>query len=311
MVCAGFTHGLALLCQVLRARGATALAMEAHGHQAHRRIAEANGLRPLALPVDAGGAVLDDLDEAGAVVLTPAHQFPLGVTLRPERRRAAVEWAIARAGLVIEDDYDGEFRYDRQPVGAMQALAPDHVVYAGTASKSLAPGLRLGWLVLPAPLVDEVIAATEAAGALSSSLDQLTMVTFLTSGGYDRQIRHARLLYRRRRDRLATAVREHAPQVRVTGIAAGLHALLRLPGDQSEDEIVASAAGHGLAVEGLASYRATPDRHGPALVVGYGRPPDHAFTAALARLCAVLAQPRAAAGREPAPPRSGPALPRT
>lgn len=301
VICAGFTHGLALLCQVLRARGGTTLAVESYGHQAHRQIARANGLHPLALPVDAGGAVLDDLAGADAALLTPAHQFPLGVTLRPERRRAAVEWAIARAGVVIEDDYDGEFRYDRQPVGAMQALAPDHVVYAGTASKSLAPGLRLGWLVVPAPLLDEVIAAKEAAGALSSSLDQLTMATFVTSGGYDRQIRHTRLVYRRRRDRLATTLRQHAPHVRVTGIAAGLHALLRLPGDQSEDEVVDRAAAHGLAVEGLASYRAasepyspcqpSPCQPSPALVVGYGRPPDHAFTAALARLTAVLARP--------------------
>jgi GntR family transcriptional regulator/MocR family aminotransferase len=289
VICVGFAHGLALLCQVLAARGAATLAVEAYGHQAHRRTAEANGLRPLALPVDADGAVLDRLDAADAVLLTPAHQFPLGVTLRPERRRTAVEWAAARAGLVIEDDYDGEFRYDRQPVGAMQALAPDHVVYAGTASKSLAPGLRLGWLVLPAPLLDEVIAAKEAAGAAGSSLDQLTMAGFLTSGGYDRQIRHTRLVYRRRRDRLASAVRQHAPRVRVTGIAAGLHALLRLPDDWSEDEIVAGAAGRGLAVEGLSGYCAAGGRRGPALIVGYGRPPDHAFTAALARLCAVLA----------------------
>ena len=296
VVCAGFAHGLALLCQVLRARGATTLAMEAYGHQAHRRIAGANGLHPLEIPVDAGGAVLDDLAGADAALLTPAHQFPLGVTLRPERRRAAAGWAAAGASLVIEDDYDGEFRYDRQPVGAMQALAPGHVVYAGTASKSLAPGLRLGWLVLPAPLLDEVVAAKEAAGAHTSSLDQLTMARFLTSGGYDRQVRHARLVYRRRRDRLAAAVRQHAPHVRIAGIAAGLHALLGLPDDEREEDVIARAAGRGLAIEGLSSYRPAGRPHSQAgrphsqaLVIGYGRPPDHAFTAALARLCAALA----------------------
>ena len=186
-------------------------------------------------------------------MLTPAHQFPLGVTLAPGRRRGFIGWATA-GGLVIEDDYDGEFRYDRQPVGAMQALAPDHVVYAGTASKSLTPGLRLGWLAVPPVLLDEVVAAKETAGAHTSSLDQLTLAGFLTSGGYDRQIRHARLAYRRRRDRLAAVVRRHAPRVEVTGIAAGLHAVLRLPGDQSEDDIVADAAAHGLAIEGLASF---------------------------------------------------------
>ena len=147
--CSGFTHALALLCQVLRARGGTAIAVEQYGPQAHRRIVRAHGLRCLALPVDRDGAVPRSLGRAAAAVLTPAHQFPLGMALAPRRRRDFIEWASASGGLVIEDDYDGEFRYDRQPVGAMQALAPDHVVYAGTASKSLAPGLRLGWLASP------------------------------------------------------------------------------------------------------------------------------------------------------------------
>jgi GntR family transcriptional regulator/MocR family aminotransferase len=302
VVCSGFAHGLALLCQVLRARGATTIGVEHYGHQAYRRIAEAHGLRLLALPVDGHGAVPDDLGPAAAVMLTPAHQFPLGVTLAPRRRRAVLEWATASAGLVIEDDYDGEFRYDRQPVGAMQALAPDHVVYTGTASKSLAPGLRLGWLAVPAPLLDEVIAVKEAAGAHPGSLDQLTLAGFLTSGGYDRQIRHARLAYRRRRDRLAAMVRRHAPQVEVTGIAAGLQALLSLPSSQSEDDIIAQAAARGLAIDGLAGYHTGGPRHGPALVIGYGRPADHAFTAALARLGAALAgrDAPAAAARAPA-----------
>jgi GntR family transcriptional regulator / MocR family aminotransferase len=318
VVCAGFSHGLAVICRVLQARGAAAVGVEHYGHRAHRRIAEAHGLRPLALPVDGQGAVPGDLGPAAAVVLTPAHQFPLGVTLAPRRRREVIEWAAAGAGLVIEDDYDGEFRYDRQPVGAMQALAPDHLVYAGTASKSLAPALRLGWLAVPAPLLDEVVAAKEATGAHASGLDQLTLAELLTSGGYDRQIRHARLAYRRRRDRLAAAVRRHAPRVEVTGIAAGLHALLRLPAGQSEDDVVAGAAARGLAIEGLASYHAggaqcglgqhSPGQHSPALVIGYGRPADHAFTTALARLSAALAEladPEAPA--RPEAPAGGPA----
>ena len=183
VVCSGFTHALALLCQVLRARGGTAVAVEQYGPQAHRRIVRAHGLRCLALPVDGDGAVPRALGRAAAAVLTPAHQFPLGMTLAPRRRRDFIEWATAGGGLVIEDDYDGEFRYDRQPVGAMQALAPDHIVYAGTASKSLAPGLRLGWLAVPAPLLDEVIAAKEAAGAHASGPDQLTAGR---GGGRDR-----------------------------------------------------------------------------------------------------------------------------
>src|ERR1019366_9086352 len=288
VVCAGFAQGLALLCQVLRERGARTIAMEASGHPAHRQLAEAHGLRPVSLPVDAGGAVPDGLGAANAVLLTPAHQFPLGVTLQPQRRRAIVEWVVDTAGLVIEDDYDGEFRYDRQPVGAMQALAPEHMVYAGTASKSLMPGLRLGWLVLPAPLLDEVIAAKVSAGCLTSSLDQLTLAEFISSGAYDRQIRLARLAYRRRRDRLGAPLRGAGAPPRVTGIAAGLHALVELAGPDSEEDVIARAARRGLAVEGLGSYSAV-GQHRPALVIGYGRPPEHAYTTALARLCAALA----------------------
>jgi GntR family transcriptional regulator / MocR family aminotransferase len=304
VVCGGFTHAIALLSRVLRARGARALAVEAYGHDHHRRIAAVNGLRPLPLPVDAGGARPDGLaahrDAAaggrrvrpGAVLLTPAHQFPLGVTLLPERRRAFAQWASGTGGFVIEDDYDGEFRYDRQPVGAMQALAPEHVVYAGTASKSLVPGLQLGWLVVPARLCDEVIAAKQSAGSLVSALDQLTLAEFISSGGYDRQIRHARLSYRRRRDRLAAMLRQQVPGVSVTGISAGLNALVRLPAGQTEDGAIASAVQHGVAVSGLGSYHAGGDdqRGQPpqALVVGYGRPPEHAFTTALARLGAAL-----------------------
>jgi GntR family transcriptional regulator / MocR family aminotransferase len=297
VVCTGFGHGLALICATLAARGASTLAVESHGHQLHRRTAAAQGLHCQALPVDADGVQASHLaGGADAILLTPAHQFPLGVTLAPQRRRAVIAWAAAHGGLVIEDDYDGEFRYDRQPVGALQALAPDQVIYAGTASKSLAPGLRLGWLAVPGPVLDEILAAKAAGGAEPSTLDQLTLAELLASGGYDRQVRHARLVYRRRRDRLAAALARHAPLVTVAGIAAGLQALLLLPPGWDEDEAAARAAAHGLAVEGLASYHAGGDPHPPALVIGYARPADHAFTTALARLVAALApQPAARA----------------
>jgi GntR family transcriptional regulator/MocR family aminotransferase len=289
VICSGFTQGLGLICQVLRTHGATTLAMEAYGLAAHRDIATARGLRIDTLPVDGHGAAVDDLDDHGAVVLTPAHQFPLGAALAPRRRTRAVDWAADTNGVVIEDDYDGEFRYDRQPVGAMQALAPEHVVYAGTASKSLAPGLRLGWLVLPAQIVDDIVAAKTLADRNTSSLDQLTLAEFIASGRYDRHVRRARLAYRRRRDRLVAALYHHAPQVRATGIAAGLHALLELPTGHDEDDIITSAARHGLALEGLRAYSTEAGQHPAALVVGYGTPPEHAFTGAIARLTAVLA----------------------
>ena len=283
VICAGFAHGLAGVSRALRSAGASTLAVEAYGHQAHRDIAAGQGLRLRPLPVDGMGAVIGEAAGADAVLLTPAHQFPLGVTLHPRRRREAADWG----GVVIEDDYDGEFRYDRQPVGALQTLAPDRVIYAGTASKSLAPGLRLGWLVVPPRLLDAVTAEL-AAGP--SALDQLTLAEFITSGGYDRQIRRARLAYRRRRDRLAAALSRQG--LRVTGIAAGLQAVLEFSRTNLERAVVARASQHGVAVDGLERYRAgegAPGGDGRAgLVIGFGRPPEHAFTTSLARLCAAL-----------------------
>jgi GntR family transcriptional regulator/MocR family aminotransferase len=297
VVCAGFVEGLQLLCEVLHAGGARTLAVEAYGQAVHRHIATSAGLRLVTLEVDAHGAVLDSLSadgrragatHPGAVLLTPAHQFPLGVALVPHRRRLVVDWAAQTGGLVIEDDYDGEFRYDRQAVGALQALAPEQVVYVGTASKSLAPGLRLGWLVLPDELARQVADRKRSAVRLSSGLDQLALAEFISSGAYDRQIRRARLAYRQRRDRLVAALAREVPAVRVTGIAAGLHVLVRLPAGQQEHDLIARAVRHGLALEGLSALRAGGQQVGPAVVVGYATPPAHAFSSAVARLCAAL-----------------------
>jgi GntR family transcriptional regulator/MocR family aminotransferase len=281
LICAGFTHGLAAVCRALRAGGARTLAVEAYGHQDHRDIAARPGLSLAPVPVDRLGAVIGAASGADAALLTPAHQFPLGVTLHPRRRREVAGWG----GVVIEDDYDGEFRYDRQPVGALQALAPDQVIYAGTASKSLAPGLRLGWLVVPPRLLDAVTA--ELAGG-PSGLDQLTLAEFITSGGYDRQIRRARLAYRRRLDRLTSLL--SGLGLEASGISAGLHAVVEFSRTGRECELLARAADRGLALHGLETYRAPAavrDRAG--LVIGYARPPEHAYTTALARLAAVLA----------------------
>ncbi|MDX6342565.1 MAG: GntR family transcriptional regulator / MocR family aminotransferase [Trebonia sp.] len=288
VVCTGFTQGLALLCQVLPGAGLTRIAVEEYGRPGPVRTLTASGLAPAMLAVDDGGAILEPLPAAEAMLLTPAHQFPLGPVLSPRRRADAARWAAGTGGLIIEDDYDGEFRYDRQPVGALQALAPEHVVYAGTASKTLAPGLRLGWLVLPARLVDAVTDAKAMADGHTSSLEQLTLAEFITSGAYDRHVRRQRLDYRRRRDRLIDALARHAPDVHLTGVAAGLHAVVELPRDRSEHQVVARAAARGLAIEGLGDYALRDHTRGPALVIGYAAPPGHAYTAALARLIAAI-----------------------
>jgi len=287
VVCSGFAQGLALVCAALRSEGARSFAAETYGHREHRDAITAAGLELPLVPVDSDGAVVDELGDADAALLTPAHQFPLGVALAAQRRRRAVEWARQSGGVIVEDDYDGEFRYDRQPVGAMQALAPDNVIYAGTASKSLAPGLRVAWLVVPSGLVAAVVAARRMIGP--SALEQLTLAELIRSGAYDRHVRRARLAYRRRRDHLVTALGRSVPSVSLGGIAAGLQAVVELPDGRSEDEVVDRARGHGLALEGLGAYCAAA-AHASALVVGYAKPPEHAFSGAVARLCAVLAR---------------------
>ncbi|MFF4285357.1 PLP-dependent aminotransferase family protein [Streptomyces sp. NPDC001633] len=292
VVCTGFMQGLALLARTL---GTGRLAVESYGLDFHRDVITRAGLRTVPLVVDAHGARTEDLaglDDVRAALLTPAHQFPTGVPLHPDRRAAAVNWARATGGYLLEDDYDGEFRYDRQPVGALQGLDPDHVVYLGTASKSLAPALRLAWMVLPDRLVDTVLAVKRTGEWQSGQLEQLTLAEFLSSGAYDRHLRGMRLRYRRRRDQLVTALAERAPHVRVTGIAAGLHAVLELP-PGTEQSIVQAARWQGLALEGLRGFTypsATPVPR-DALVVAYGRPPEHAFANALDALVSALPEP--------------------
>lgn len=302
VVCSGFAHALRLLfdgaAPVLPPAEQGPLAVEAYGLGFHRGLLAAAGVTALPLPIDEQGARIEELarhPEARTVLLTPAHQFPTGGPLHAGRRAAVIDWARGRGGLVLEDDYDGEFRYDRQPVGALQGLDPDRVVYLGSASKSLTPALRLGWMVLPDHLVDRVLAAKGEREAWASALDQLTLAEFIDSGGYDRHLRRMRRRYRDRRDQLVAALAVRAPHIEVSGIAAGLHAVLRLaPG--TERSILKAATYRGLAVEGLADYRhpaadpgATPAVDG--LVVGYATPPDHAWPAALGALCDILPAP--------------------
>ncbi|WP_406092234.1 PLP-dependent aminotransferase family protein [Streptomyces sp. NBC_01013] len=290
VICSGFAHGLRLLFGGGVLRGP--LAVESYGLGFHRSVLEAASVRTVPLTLDEHGARVDELTGlpgVRGVLLTPAHQFPTGGPLHPERRSAVVDWARGRGGLVLEDDYDGEFRYDREPVGAVQGLDPERVVYAGSVSKSLSPAVRLGWMALPHHLVEPVLAAKGEREAWASVPDQLTLAELIDSGHYDRHVRRMRQRYRGRRDQLVAALAAHAPHITPTGIAAGLHAVLRLP-PGTEQSTVKAAVWQGLGLDGLGAFRhpaaTTPVPDG--LVVGYASPPDHAFTAALEALCRAL-----------------------
>ena len=295
VICAGFHQGLVLTAQALVARRVRAVAVEAYGFGVYRDLLTSAGLATPPIPIDESGACTDDLARirrVGAVLLTPAHQYPTGVELRPERRAAAIDWARAADAVILEDDYDGEYRYDRQPVGALQSLDPERVVYFGSASKSLAPGLRIAWMVLPEDLVPEILSAKGNVD-WTSATEQLTLAEFIASGHYDRHVRSMRLRYRRRRDEMVEALARRAPQVRVTGMAAGLQAVVELPRG-TERMVVDAAALRGLSVSGLADYRFEPADSRPhrperdALVVGYAAPTESAWAGALEALCVTL-----------------------
>jgi GntR family transcriptional regulator/MocR family aminotransferase len=294
VICSGFVQALHLLSTALRRTGSGGVGIESYGLAIHRDIIEAAGLTTHPLTIDGAGARVDELTATGsaAVLLTPAHQFPIGVALAAQRRAEVLRWASEHGRLVIEDDYDGEFRYDARPVGALQSLAPDLVAYIGTASKSLAPGLSLAWLVVPAHVLEGVLEVKRLGDHRTGIFEQLTLDEFIRSGGYDKHVRRSRLRYRQRRDALVSVLADRASDVAVTGIAAGLHAVLQLGrGLRAADEpSICSRAGRaGLAVQGLAEFRRTPQPTAPAaLVVGYGTPPDHAFAGSLDALCDVL-----------------------
>ncbi|MGW9026461.1 MocR-like pyridoxine biosynthesis transcription factor PdxR [Streptomyces sp. NPDC055722] len=296
IICSGFHHGLALMAQALRVRRVRAVAVEAYGLDVFRDLLANAGLHTPPLYVDDHGARIEDLArlrDVGAVLMTPAHQYPTGVALCPDRRTAAVEWARAASGLILEDDYDGEFRYDRQPVGALQGLDPERVVYFGSVSKSLAPGVRLGWMVLPEELIPEIVRVKGHGDYMTSALEQLTLAEFIASGAYDRHVRSMRLRYRRRRDQLVEVLRQRAPGIRVAGMAAGLQTVLELP-RETESSVVQDAARQGLAIKGLTQFRyevadcgwQLPERD--AVVVNYAAPSDSAWAGTLDALCRLM-----------------------
>ncbi|MCX5065863.1 PLP-dependent aminotransferase family protein [Micromonospora lupini] len=292
VITAGFTQGLSLLARTLHRRGVRAIATENPGLAPHRVVLRAAGLTVTPLSVGTGGANPDDA--AGqAALLTPAHQHPTGAVLAPEHRYRFVTWAREHDAFLIEDDYDGEFRYDQRPVGAMQALAPERIVYAGSTSKSLAPGVRLGWFVVPEPLRRELTKMIMEAGAAVSAIDQLAMADLLTSGGYDRHVRRMRLTYRRRRSELA----DHLAEVTATpleGIAAGMHALLPLASVATERWLIQSGVRQGLQLIGLHGngywHDPVDERQAAALVLGYAAPPNHAWQEALSGLRRLVQQ---------------------
>ncbi|RLP75612.1 PLP-dependent aminotransferase family protein [Mycetocola tolaasinivorans] len=296
IITAGFHDALGIVSRALRTRGATVFAAETFGLGFYRQLLSGEGVRLTNLEVDALGARVDDLsllptaDRPAAVLLTPSHQFPTGVVLSPERRSAAITWARENAAVILEDDYDGEFRYDRRPVGALQGLDPEHVVYFGTTSKSLAPALRVSWMVVPEHLLADVAAAKGRVETVSV-LEQLTLAEFITSGAFDRHVRLRRQSYRRRRDQLVTALADAAPDVRVSGVAAGLQAVIELPAG-SEGRVLLAARSRGVMVSGLSEFRhGGPETWAPArdgLVVNFSAVSDAVWDSALAELCRVL-----------------------
>jgi GntR family transcriptional regulator/MocR family aminotransferase len=284
VVCGGVAEVLALVARVLASRGAVRLGVEDPSHYATRGLLEHHGLEVVPIAVDAHGIDVAALADVDAVLVTPAHQFPTGVVLSAERRGALAAWARETGALVIEDDYDAEYRYDRAPVGAVQGLAPEHVIHAHSVSKTLAPGLRLGWAVLPSRLAEAVAAEKRLSDLGTPVLEQLTLAELLARGELDRHLRQTRPHYRRRRDALLAGL----PGLRAEGAAAGLHVLVQLPAGASEAEVVAAAAARDVAVEPLGPHDMSGGR-GPALILGYSRLSEPALAEAAKRLRAALA----------------------
>lgn len=291
VITAGTRHSVEIMARLF---GPTRpIAAEAYGLFIFRDCITAAGGATVPIGFDDLGASVDDLAkvDAPAVLVTPAHHYPHGVPLHPSRRTAMVEWAERTDSLVLEDDYDGEFRYDRQPVGALQSLDPQRVVYLGSTSKSLTPVLRLGWMVVPTALVDDVVSAAGGNQWYVDGISQLTMADFIVTGNYDKHIRRMRNIYRRRRDTLVQRLAPLAPAVTITGLSAGLHLLLMLP-EGTEPEVLRRAGEAGVGIEGLSRLRhplasnSIPRPDG--IVVNFGTPGEHAFSPAVDALLGVL-----------------------
>ncbi len=311
VVCTGFMQGFSLLCRALRSRGVEELALEDPGWHIHRLIVEQAGMRVVPVPVDAGGLRVDALarTDAAAVLVTPAHQFPTGAVLAPDRRAALIEWA-GEDRLIVEDDYDSEYRYDRVAVGALQGLAPERIAYIGSASKRLAPGMRLGWMLLPSWLTWELTASKTIEDCGSEVVGQLALCDFILRGELDRHVRRMRLRYQRRREALLRALDRWLPDANVSSADAGLFELVRLPTGVDESSLLRSARTRGVGAEGLSLHSYVAD--GPSgVLLGYGNLSEPAIEQGLRLLGEAYAevtsarpapsQPRAARARQSEP----------
>jgi GntR family transcriptional regulator/MocR family aminotransferase len=285
IVCTGFAQGLNLVLRALAATGVSMVAFEDPGYNITVSNAAARaGINAVPVRVDDLGVDVNALAASGAraVVLTPAHQWPTGVVLSPQRRLQLAEWAADSGGTIIEDDYDAEFRYDRDPVGALQGLAPERVAAIGTVSKSLAPSLRLGWVVCPPGLADVVIEEKALHDRGSPVLDQLALALLMQSGRFDRYLRRMRASYARRRAALVDALAAHAPEVSLTGLAAGFHAVAHLPGDLGEQTVIDAARERSVGLYGMSEHRSDCSVLPAQLVLGFGNLTDRAIASGIA-----------------------------
>ncbi len=291
IISAGMQQALMLVIGALAEEGVSTLAFEDPGPGTDiGELAAAAGLDAVPVPVDEAGLDVSALENTGAraVLVTPAHQWPTGVVLSGSRRQELIAWARRRRGTIIEDDYDAEFRYDRDPVGSLQGLAPDCVISLGTVSKSLAPALRLGWIVAPARLRGPLAQGKYRADRGSPGLDQLALATLIESGRYDRHLRRLRAEYASRREILVASRSRRLPQLSMTGLAAGFHAVLHLPPDTDEARFVADAAERGVGLYGMAALQHRTTTPSPRLILGFGNTPRRAIDPGMAVIADLL-----------------------
>jgi GntR family transcriptional regulator/MocR family aminotransferase len=292
LISAGATHAMQILWQTLRQRGATRVAVEDPAWRSIPETIVQAGLEAIPVAVDRHGLKVDDLIgiDVDAVALSPAHQFPTGTVLAPERRSELIAWARRDGAVIVEDDYDAEYRYDREPIASLQGLAPDCVAYVGTASKTLAPGVRLGWVLVPSHLVGETVAQHGVARATPSVLMQSAYAIMLERGEIDRHLRRTRRNYHTRRNALIDSLERWLPNASVGGAAAGLHLIAWLPEESDEAAIGDAAAGRGVAIHTLHQFCATTARRPPAVLLGYGQIAHTAIPRAVQELAAAVGQ---------------------